>query len=179
MWFGASIGAGVEVSTWLQADGSIQYTKSVNQNWTAQWNIEDPSGAFISAIGGRPVVGQPFWIQDNGVTRFSGLVSQVIEQSLRGPSGAILYSFQGSGWTTVCDHRVVTAEYNAGQTSLSAITDIYNQTIASDGIAFTDVPPPTRPTLNVVLGVVGTSIASILAIARPIACIGFAMPNAP
>ncbi len=39
----------------------------------------------------------------------------------------------------------------------------------SKGMAFTDVPPPTRPTLKVVLGVVGTSKASIFAIARPIA----------
>ncbi len=38
---------------------------------------------------------------------------------------------------------------------------------ASNGIEFTDVPPPTRPTLNVVFGVVGTSKAAMAAMARP------------
>ena len=49
----------------------------------------------------------------------------------------------------------------------------------SNGIEFTDVPPPTRPTLNVVFGCFGTWISLIFAIARPIAPIGLAMPNAP
>ena len=44
----------------------------------------------------------------------------------------------------------------------------------SNGIEFTEVPPPTRPTLNVVFGCCGTCISSIFAIARPIAPIGFA-----
>src|ERR1022692_3134911 len=38
---------------------------------------------------------------------------------------------------------------------------------ASKGMALTEVPPPTRPTLNVVLGWRGTSRASILAMAVP------------
>ena len=49
----------------------------------------------------------------------------------------------------------------------------------SNGIEFTDVPPPIRPTLKVVFGCFGTWISWIFAIARPIAPIGFAMPNAP
>ena len=44
---------------------------------------------------------------------------------------------------------------------------------ASNGIAFTDVPPPMRPTLNVVFGFSGTSNCEIVATARPSACIGF------
>ena len=48
----------------------------------------------------------------------------------------------------------------------------------SNGMELTDVPPPTRPTLKVVFGVVGTWISSIFAIARPIAPIGLARPNA-
>ena len=50
---------------------------------------------------------------------------------------------------------------------------------ASKGMALTEVPPPTRPTLKVVLGLVGTSKSSIFAMARPIAWMGLAMPNAP
>ena len=49
----------------------------------------------------------------------------------------------------------------------------------SNGIELTDVPPPTRPTLNVVFGERGTCISLIFAIARPMAPIGLAMPNAP
>ena len=44
---------------------------------------------------------------------------------------------------------------------------------ASNGMALTDVPPPIRPTLNVVFGFVGTSNCAIVAMARPSACIGF------
>ena len=47
------------------------------------------------------------------------------------------------------------------------------------GIEFTLVPPSTRPILNVVFGDFGTSISAIRAIARPIACAGFGIPNAP
>src|ERR1039458_6372637 len=49
----------------------------------------------------------------------------------------------------------------------------------SNGMALTEVPPPTRPTLNVVLGLLGTWKLSTLAMARPIAWIGLAMPKAP
>ena len=49
----------------------------------------------------------------------------------------------------------------------------------SNGIELTDVPPPMRPTLNVVRGCFGTCSSWIFAIARPIAPIGFAMPKAP
>ncbi len=49
----------------------------------------------------------------------------------------------------------------------------------SNGIEFTEVPPPTRPTLNVVFGSVGTWNSAIFAMARPIASIGFARPKAP
>ncbi len=38
---------------------------------------------------------------------------------------------------------------------------------ASNGMELTEVPPPIRPTLKVVLGVVGTSKSEILATARP------------
>ena len=44
---------------------------------------------------------------------------------------------------------------------------------------FTDVPPDTRPTLKVTLGCVGACRSAIFAIARPMAWIGFGMPNAP
>ena len=50
---------------------------------------------------------------------------------------------------------------------------------ASNGIELTDVPPPMRPTLNVVFGSCGTWNSAIFAIARPSAPIGLAMPNAP
>ena len=43
---------------------------------------------------------------------------------------------------------------------------------ASNGIALTDVPPPMRPTLNVVFGSRGTSKSATRAIARPSAWIG-------
>ena len=44
----------------------------------------------------------------------------------------------------------------------------------SNGIEFTDVPPPIRPTLNVVFGCFGTWSSWIFAMARPIAPIGLA-----
>ena len=50
---------------------------------------------------------------------------------------------------------------------------------ASKGIEFTDVPPPMRPTLNVVLGTSGTWKSAIWAMARPSAWIGFTRPKAP
>ena len=48
---------------------------------------------------------------------------------------------------------------------------------ASDGIAFTDVPPPMRPTLNVVRGVALTRKSAIVATARPSAFAGFGCPK--
>ena len=48
---------------------------------------------------------------------------------------------------------------------------------ASDGIAFTDVPPPIRPTLNVVRGSSGTWNSAIFATARPSAFAGFGRPK--
>ena len=50
---------------------------------------------------------------------------------------------------------------------------------ASNGIEFTDVPPPMRPTLKVVFGSFGTWKSPIAAIARPSAWIGFTIPKAP
>ena len=38
---------------------------------------------------------------------------------------------------------------------------------ASGAMVFTEVPPPTVPTVKVVLGEVGVRISEILAIARP------------
>lgn len=38
---------------------------------------------------------------------------------------------------------------------------------ASGAMVFTEVPPPTVPTVKVVLGVVGVRISEILAMARP------------
>jgi hypothetical protein len=43
----------------------------------------------------------------------------------------------------------------------------------------TEVPPDTMPTLNVVLGSSGVLSFAISPMARPIAWMGFAMPNAP
>ena len=52
-------------------------------------------------------------------------------------------------------------------------------TMPSYGIEFTDVPPRTTLALNVVRGASGTVKSDIFAMARPIACTGFGMPNAP
>ncbi len=49
---------------------------------------------------------------------------------------------------------------------------------ASAAMAFTDVPPVTVPTVNVVLGSVGVRTSPIFAIARPIAWIALVVPNA-
>jgi hypothetical protein len=54
-----------------------------------------------------------------------------------------------------------------------------NSIDASNGIEFTLVPPSITPTLNVVFGDVGTWKSAIAAIARPSACAGFGLPNAP
>ncbi|MGC4082755.1 MAG: hypothetical protein QM736_11740 [Vicinamibacterales bacterium] len=48
---------------------------------------------------------------------------------------------------------------------------------ASAGIAFTDVPPPMRPTLKVVRGVAGTLKSASFAMARPRAFAGLGRPN--
>jgi hypothetical protein len=49
---------------------------------------------------------------------------------------------------------------------------------ASEGIELIDVPPPTRPTLKVVLGLEGTWNSPTFAMARPIAPMGLGSPNA-
>ena len=70
--------------------------------------------------------------------------------------------------STACFRAVwnfVSSAFNAAGSAERISTSIQ----ASNGIAFTEVPPPTRPTLNVVLGSLGTSNASILAMARPMA----------
>jgi hypothetical protein len=48
----------------------------------------------------------------------------------------------------------------------------------SVGIELTDVPPPTTPTLNVVLGLAGTMTRENVAIAVPIVNAGLTSPNA-
>ena len=48
----------------------------------------------------------------------------------------------------------------------------------SYGMELIDVPPPTTPTLNVVLGSVGTLISENFWIALPIANAGLTSPNA-
>jgi len=49
----------------------------------------------------------------------------------------------------------------------------------SVGMEFTDVPPCTTPTLNVVFGFAGTVMRENFAIASPIAKAGLTMPKAP
>ena len=49
----------------------------------------------------------------------------------------------------------------------------------SVGIEFTEVPPPTTPTLNVVRGRLGTWSFDKRAIASPMAKAGLTRPNAP
>jgi hypothetical protein len=48
-----------------------------------------------------------------------------------------------------------------------------------NGIALTDVPPLTTPTLNVVFGDAGTCIREIFAMALPMANAGLTRPKAP
>jgi hypothetical protein len=51
--------------------------------------------------------------------------------------------------------------------------------VASAAIEFTEIPPSTVPTVNVVLGNLGVSISAIFDIALPIACTALAIPKAP
>jgi hypothetical protein len=160
LYFGPSVASSTEVTKWLKADGNLQWTKSVDQNWTAQFYLDSISPIdgtnLLTALGGRPAVGQPYWITETLLSvqtvRFSGLISQILETSYSGSGGRLIFQVTGSGWTTVCDHRVITAVYDAGETTLSVIQDIYNQTISADGIAFTDVDGftliPTPLTFN-------------------------------
>ena len=50
---------------------------------------------------------------------------------------------------------------------------------ASAGMELTDVPPLRTLTLNVVFGLAATSRSAIAATARPSACAGLGIPNAP
>jgi len=147
LYFGPSVGSSIEVTKWLLQDGNLQWTKSVDQNWTCQWYMNGTSSvdgtSLLTALGGRPVVGQPFWLTETlasvQTVRFSGLIATIIETLYPGNSGKLQFQITASGWSTVCDHRVINETYDAGQTSLSVITDIYNQTISGDGIGFGDV----------------------------------------
>ncbi len=143
IYFGPSVAVSIEVTSWVSGDGSLQWTKSVNQNWQCQFVLRDLDGTLLTALSGRLVVLQPYWITETisavQTVRFSGLITQVVEQGYQGTKGALTFSITGGGWSTVCDHRVITQVYDAGQTSLAVITDIFNNTIASDGITFADV----------------------------------------
>jgi len=75
-----------------------------------------------------------------------------------------------------------TTRWNASSTFFSSSGDserISTSMNMSVGIEFTDVPPPTTPTLNVVRGAAGTWSLPNFVIALPIANAGLTRPNAP
>ncbi len=79
-----------------------------------------------------------------------------------------------TAWSTIDRNR----ESSDASAALSAERrSISNH--ASNGMALTDVPPPMRPTLNVVRGDDGTARSPTAATARPSAWIGLAVPKAP
>ena len=129
LFFGAS-----DVSFLLLRDGSLTYDKNVNQRWTCSFNLEEPRTGAIGA--NRPVTGQTFTLYEDGVLTFSGFIDQITEVAL--PNTSILqYQCQCSSWATVCDHRVVTADYVAGDIGFNVIQDIVTRFLAGDGITIT------------------------------------------
>lgn len=139
--FGAQLVNVTDVSQWTLKDGSLQWSKSMNQSWSCQFTLRDTDGLMLQQIG-RPKVGQPFWITEtiNNVRtiRFSGLITSVLEQAY--PSTvALQWECQSKGWSAVSDHRVLTADYVAGDPALNVIQDIVNSTIGQDGITLADV----------------------------------------
>lgn len=124
----------VDVSFLLQRDGNLTYDKNVNQRWTCSFNLIEPATGTVGA--NRPVAGQTFTLFEDGVLVFSGFIDQVTEVAL--PSTTqIQYQCQCSSWSTVCDHRVVTADYVAGDILFNVIQDIVTRFLAGDGITIT------------------------------------------
>ena len=75
-----------------------------------------------------------------------------------------------------------TTRWNASSTFFSSSGDserISTSMYMSIGIEFTEVPPPTTPTLKVVRGVEGTCRRENLLIALPRAKAGLTSPKAP
>ena len=93
-------------------------------------------------------------------------------------SGTVLFGQRASSSRSAS--RIAIWNFASSAASDAALSErMSTSTMPSYGIEFTDVPPCTTLALNVVFGESGTVNSAIFAIARPIAWIGFGMPNAP
>jgi hypothetical protein len=128
-------------------DGNTQWTTEMNTSWSAQFYLIDKTGGTL-----RPQCLQQVQIYQDGVLQFGGFIDQILEVAYEGLTW-VQYRVQCLGWSSMCDHRVIVAQYDAGDTAVDVIDDIVANGLSGEGVtinfgavAFVLMPEPL--TLN-------------------------------
>jgi hypothetical protein len=128
-------------------DGNTQWTTEMNTSWSAQFYLIDKTGGTL-----RPQCLQQVQIYQDGVLQFGGFIDQILEVAYEGLTW-VQYQVQCLGWSSMCDHRVIVAQYDAGDTAVDVIDDIVANGLSGEGVtinfgavAFVLMPEPL--TLN-------------------------------
>lgn len=122
---------------------TVKITDELNSRNTLEVILLDKTGATY-----RPTVGEPLFMQWDGVTVFAGTIDDYTESQVNNLPDC-WYTIHGVDWNQRADMNLVAAEY-INQTLQAIVSDIVANTLADDGIML-DINMETGPTLEHVI----------------------------
>lgn len=95
--------------------------------WTAHFDVFDPAGAYV------PAIGQTVTLIENGLRLFMGCISEVAAELLTSTS-YVVYHVTALDKSSILDHRDVNVSYAAGTDVAAAVRDIVTVQLIGEGI---------------------------------------------